>query len=112
MPPTALTREARLFSDLLFEVQSREGVPITSESCRRLWELARIAHMTSILELPGEIHLDGEVYTPRMWRSVRRDIFYNLRGVAKILESYEEENVSSSSSVSESESVPESVKSE
>lgn len=97
---------------MLFEVQDREGVPITSESCRRLWELARIAHMTSSHDLTAEVHLNGEVYTPRQWRSVRRDIFYNLRGVAKILESYQLENVSSSSSVSEEDSTPESVKSE
>jgi hypothetical protein len=110
MPSTALTREARHFSDLLFELQDRRDVPITSESCRRLWELAQIAYMTSTLELAAKVYLDGEWYTPRMWRSIRREIFHNLRGIAKILEFYESENVSSSSvSEESSELSPESV---
>lgn len=113
MPETALTQEAREFSDLLFGLQDREDVPMTSESCRRLWELARIAYMTSTHELPADVYLDGEVHTPRMWRGIRREVFHSLRGITKVLEFYESENVSSLS-VSEESSVlsSESVKSE
>lgn len=86
-----LLREARGFSDLLFHVQDKEAAPITSESCRRLWDLARVAYITSANELVECVFCNGEVYTPRMWRSLRRAAFHQMRDIERVLRCFEEE---------------------